>query len=258
MKTKTTARATDTPKTALHNDPKRDNFAANASKNPALHDKNTALRGEGGSENAVNNTSEQGERVVIAYFQDDAGKPDISRMRPIIRERLKALVTDSSVIKQLGIEKRDAAAPEIQVFDPTWCGTLYDAVGSIEALFAQKMYELSPETAKQIFTYSAAEKEKLAGPTTKVMNKYAAQWMIQFKDEIALAMLLFSLTAAKVMAAKMMAQAQHVPNNPQNARREPTRVVTSAPASAPQAQAVDTEVRGPEAANAEEDKERVA
>lgn len=236
MKTKTSGRtAENASKGALGL--KGDVFSTEKTgKTPTLDPKKTTFEAKNVPENAserANNETSQAGRVVIAYFEDEKGRPDLSRMRPVIKERLRAFVTDPQVIKSLGIEKNAVVPEPIQVFDPAWTGTLYDAVGFIESIFAQKFWDLSAEDAKRIFTFSTMEKEKLAAPTARVMNKYAAQWMILFKDEIALAMLLFSLTAAKMMAAKMISEMQHAPNNPAN--RKP-RVV-------PASQAQDTEVK---------------
>ena len=84
---------------------------------------------------------------------------------------------------------------------------LYDMLGSIEAAVAQRWGHISPHIAKQVFTYTPAEKEALSGPTIRVLNKYVADWMIRFQDEIALGTLLISLTIAKVNAATIMQRA---------------------------------------------------
>jgi hypothetical protein len=208
VKTKTQARRAEKPKSSGFEAPKAVVEAEKDTKTPPETAENMNLRPE--------NTPEDG-RVAISWYADQEGKPDISRMRPAMRERLKGLIADPEVVKALGVEAAPVPQAEaVKVFDPAYCSSLYGAVGFIEALFAQKFLELNPEMAKQIFTYSPAEIEKLSDPTSKVLNKYAADWMIRFKDEIALGMLFFSITAGKIMAARMLTmkptQAATAPN----------------------------------------------
>jgi hypothetical protein len=97
----------------------------------------------------------------------------------------------------------------VEVFDPAWCGSMFDVIGKIESFAAAKLYKMPPEIADTAFTYSQAEKDKLAGPTAKVINKYAPVWLELYKDEIALAGLFVMITAMKFqMATMLMAQFQ--------------------------------------------------
>jgi hypothetical protein len=115
-----------------------------------------------------------------------------------VRKVVEGMLRDRELAASFGIDK-----PLVEVFPPEWCGALYDALGSLEVALAPKLFGVAPEIAAQIFPFTPTEKEKLSGPTSKVINKYAADWMIRFKEEIALLMLLASITYAKVMAAKM-------------------------------------------------------
>jgi hypothetical protein len=136
---------------------------------------------------------------------DERGKINWDSMRASTREEtrkfVQSMITDRELATSLGIDK-----PLIEVFPAEWTGALYDSLGQIEVALTPKILGIAPEIAQGIFVYSPAEKEKLAGPTSKVINKYAADWLIRFKEEIALLMLLGSITYAKVMAAKMAQQ----------------------------------------------------
>jgi hypothetical protein len=124
-----------------------------------------------------------------------AGEIDYERMHGKTREKVKQLIG----------EKDKAETPAlVEVFDPTWTSTLYDSIGKLEAIFAGKMLHVPPDIADKCFTYTQAEKEKLAAPTARVINKYAATWMVQFKDEIALAFLLVTVTTFKFQMASML------------------------------------------------------
>jgi hypothetical protein len=63
------------------------------------------------------------------------------------------------------------------------------------------MYKIPADIAEKSFTFTETEKARLAAPTARVINKYAATWMVQFKDEIALAMLFVTMTAVKLQMA---------------------------------------------------------
>lgn len=161
----------------------------------------------------------------LSFAVDSQGNVLWDRMRGKTKEQLKDILTKPETAKALGITQ-EQASQAVEVFDPAWTGSLYDSLGKIEAMVAGGMLKLSPEVTERVFTYSTMEKEKLAGPTAKVINKYAAVWMVQFKDEIALAFLLVTMTLMKVQIAKTLAATMNV-----NQSRE----VTQAPASAPPA-----------------------
>ena len=138
-------------------------------------------------------------RVSIPLTKD--GQIEWDSMREKTRNKVKELMGDGAT--------KVTAAPTVEVFDPAWTGTLYDTIGRIEGFAAIKMYGLDPQIAGQCFSFNQEEKDKLAGPTAKVINKYAPVWLEQFKDEIALAMLFVMMTAAKFqMASMLMAQKQ--------------------------------------------------
>lgn len=214
-------------------------LASKATKNMPLTPENPPATPQNTPANSKNDVSvAPEERSGINWSVNPAtGKPDFSRMRPVIKERLKGLMSDPDTLRALGMDKAPevssgkAPAP-VQVFDPSWCGSLYSAVGFLESVFAQKFFQLDPETAKKIFTYTPEEIEKLTGPTSTVLNKYAADWMITFKDEIALGMLFFSITAGKLIAAKMLSQMQihAVPSAPAHPRPNGKEVPVAPPA----------------------------
>lgn len=144
----------------------------------------------------------------LALPIDDKGKIMWDSMRVSTKEEVRKIVEgmlrDPELAASFGINK-----PLVDVFPVEWTGALYDSLGAIEIALAPKMLGVSPEIARTVFAYSSAEKEKLAGPTSRVINKYAADWLIRFKDEIALLMLLGSITYAKIMMAKMAQEAMN-------------------------------------------------
>lgn len=130
---------------------------------------------------------------------------DWEHMRESNREQVKNVIggwlRDPKIAADFGIEK-----PLIEVFSADWCASIYDAIGAVERSFAPKLFGCSQEAANFAFTYSEQEKTVLAKPTAAVINKYAFDWMIRFKEEIQLALLIFSITGAKIALAKSMTE----------------------------------------------------
>lgn len=167
---------------------------------------------------SVTQEPEKINRISIPLTKD--GQVDWDGMRQGTREKVKALGIG-------GVPVSGSPQPSsVQVFDPSWTGSMYDIVGKIEAFATIKLYGFSPEVAERAFTYSSIEKEKLAEPTAKVINKYAPEWLEKFKDEIVLAGLFVTITAVKFQMASMlmaqqnaMAKAKHVePRNDPSAK----------------------------------------
>lgn len=144
----------------------------------------------------------------MSFPVDEDGVIQWQSMRPSTAAELKAIfkqvLEDASFTKELGL----APQPVIEIFDEGWCGTIYDALGAVESVIAQKLYGIPPEIAREVFTYSEIEKQKLAGPTVKVINKYATKydWLVRFKEEIALGMLLTAITTVKFRIAAARAE----------------------------------------------------
>lgn len=146
---------------------------------------------------------QQQKRVQIPV--DDAGRIAWANMRESTREETRKFVTqllnDRELAASLGLEK-----PAMEVFPQKWIDALYDSVGTLEVALAPRLFGVSSQVASQVFPFSQLEKDKLCQPTAAVISKYAADWMIRFKEEIALAMLLTTMTYTKIMMAKMAQQ----------------------------------------------------
>src|SRR5579863_1198565 len=146
-----------------------------------------------------NGNKKEKDRIQLSFDVNENGAPDYSSMREKTRERLRQIISDPKFAEEIGIPSPAAIHPEVQVFHPAMVGAMYDMMGAIEAAVIPMFFPKVPHViAKQVFTYTPTEKEMLNGPTTRVLNKYAAEWMIKYQDEIALAGMLVSLTVGKV------------------------------------------------------------
>jgi hypothetical protein len=145
-------------------------------------------------------------RVSINWYVTEDGKIDTSRMRESMKQRIREVLPELS--SEFGEKEQAQAAEAIEVIPEAWVSTFYDVFGSFEALVFGKLLKVDQDIASRIFSYSEAEKEKLVPPTARIINKYAPDWLLRYKDEIALGMLIVMMTSAKIAAAKMMANVQ--------------------------------------------------
>src|SRR6267142_2790077 len=154
--------------------------------------------------------SEDGlERKSFAFFVDSKNNVQWDRMREKTKEELRAFLKRPDIAKALGVE---APAEMIELMSVEWCANLYDTIGTIEAAMASKWKGVPKEIAEQAFAYSAFEKSQLGPPTARVINKYATDWKVRFKDEMALAFLLITITMAKIQLCNaLMIQQRPVP-----------------------------------------------
>lgn len=145
------------------------------------------------------------QRFQLSFDLNADGSPDLSAMRGSTKEKVQAFFSDPKMAQAFGVKAPVQA--EVQVFHPAMVAGLYSMLGSIEALAVSRMTKIPVPICKQAFTYTPQEIEALTPPTVRVLNKYAADWMIKYQDEIALVTLLSSITISKyniaVMAAKM-------------------------------------------------------
>jgi hypothetical protein len=153
---------------------------------------------------AEGNGYKPGSKLQVSLKED--GSIDWDTMRESTKEKVKQMIRSSGI-------PGNGVQAEAQMFNPQMVSGMYDMLGAIEATVAQRFGKIPPHIAKQVFTYTSAEKQSLEGPTIRVLNKYIPDWMIKYQDEIALASTLIALTTAKVNAAITLAkisQAQSV------------------------------------------------
>lgn len=141
----------------------------------------------------------------LSFPVDSDGRVQWDSMRQSTKEKVRSILQNPETARVLGIESQGSSSP-VEVFDPAWTGSIYDAIGKLESFGVQKIYGMPAHIAEKCFLYTDAEKEKLAAPTAKVINKYATVWMVKFKDEIALAFLFVTMTAVKLQMASTLMQ----------------------------------------------------
>jgi hypothetical protein len=125
----------------------------------------------------------------------------------------------------------EAEEPEFP-FSEAEASALWRALGELQAWIARRAFRLDPELAG-LLRFSDAERALLAGPTVRVLAKYAPGWLGEHKDEVGLALLVIAIEQAKISRIRMMrerkAEAPEAPPAPApEATPEPEKVQTAA------------------------------
>jgi hypothetical protein len=212
---------THTPKTAREGSKTVKSDLKNASKEPLLGDLE--------AKNASNMPSEPPrERDSLAWNVTSEGKIDFSSMREKTKAKLRDIISDPEVARAVGANAANAGLTDsahVDVFDPQWCGSIYDMISRLESWIVSSKFKLPYNLVSEALTYTPEEKALLVPPTAKVINKYAARWMVQFKDEIALIGLFSMITIGKIKALKEISQSGTVaPGKPEPLIYEPEKV----------------------------------
>lgn len=158
----------------------------------------------------ASDAASEGSRKTLAFYEDAKGNIDVDRLQDRTKAQIRRLIQDKALPAKLGIAGATPGAPAVQFISPELAGGLYDIVGSIESLLAQRFFGCSSEIASRAFTFDEAKKKALVPLTCKVANKYASEWMQQYGDEIMLAMIFVTMTTSQIMAMKSL-QAGKVP-----------------------------------------------
>lgn len=151
---------------------------------------------------AVPDDDKRKERFQLSFDLNADGLPDLSTMREGTKKKVQDFFADPRMAQAFGSRP---AGPAVEVFHPAIISGMYDILGAVEVMAFGKMLKIPEPVAKQVFTYSPAEKDALGPPTIRVLNKYVPDWMLKYQDEFALFSLLTALTISKINAARALA-----------------------------------------------------
>ena len=124
------------------------------------------------------------------------------RIRDTTKAQLRKALSDPNTGKQLGLADGSAAA-QLDMFDPSLCGVLYDSLSTALVGLARWRGGYTDEQAA-VLRFNADEKKALGEPTARVLNKYGASFG-KYQDEIALGLLLTTIITGKVTALRKAA-----------------------------------------------------
>lgn len=155
-----------------------------------------------------------GSRLSIPLHAD--GSVALDRMRGDTRERLAKILADPTTGRQLGI-----SSEAVQVLPAGLGAALVQVVADLDLLIVAKMSGAPLPLVKQVGTWTPEEKAIVAPSLETVLNKYGGRYLGKFGDELALGMLLVSITTQKVAAVRELAAEQKPRAVPVPIRSEP-------------------------------------
>jgi hypothetical protein len=171
------------------------------------------------SDRTAEKSNENG-RVTIGWNLTADGKIDFSGMRAKSKAKIRELISDPEVAREVGASAPANVPSNVNVIAPDSCKLLYVSLSKLQTMFLSRKMKVTPEFAKEYLEYSPEELDMLAVPTAKVINKRVPAWMVKFEDEIALCMMITTITASKIQLLNAAAKAHRLRVVP-NSRTQP-------------------------------------
>lgn len=141
---------------------------------------------------------------------DDNDKPDFSAMRDKTRDKLKSLIQDPGVAKELGIT-RDEAPARSNVLPPFVKTAAVRMLSQLDTLIVARVTQAPPAIVLAVAPYTPEEQAMIAEPLENVLNKYGGKLLSRWGDEVALAGLLAMITMTKIEAVRAAVAANRPP-----------------------------------------------
>ena len=126
------------------------------------------------------------------------GKVDVERLRDKSKQTLTDVLKDEQLKLALGIGEPGAPAIE---FDPKLIGAAYDWLAGLEAMLMQLWLHIPAGQAREIWTYTEADKALLVPSTQAVLAKHSPEWMARYKEEVQFIAFFGLITSTKVRAS---------------------------------------------------------
>jgi hypothetical protein len=147
-------------------------------------------------------------RVALVYYKDADGNPDFARMQERVKENFRKFYENPNNRKMIGLiteEAKPGSAPDSgQLFGQDEVTVFYDGLQFVDAIIAAKLYGVPFDMAQDAFTFTEFQRQKLSGPSLRVLNKWGPKILAQWKDEIGLGIVLFSSVAAQSRTLKKL------------------------------------------------------
>jgi hypothetical protein len=132
---------------------------------------------------------------------DDNDRPDFSAMRDKTRDKLKQLIQDPTVAKELGIAP-DASAPPVVGLPPFVTRAAVRMLSQLDTLIVARVTQAPPAIVLAVAPYTPEEEQAIAEPLENILNKYGGKLLTKWGDEIALAGMLTMITMTKIEAVR--------------------------------------------------------
>lgn len=135
---------------------------------------------------------------------DEHGSVDTQSCSQNTVTKLRAILNDQKLREQLGL----ASIPPEIVFSEEDVSMILDLMGGIEGQIFAWVGKVDPDIAIKYAIWQPNEKAVIMKPAQAVLAKNVASlaWFLRWRDEIALGLLMVTITRAKYQGAKMEMQ----------------------------------------------------
>lgn len=138
-------------------------------------------------------TPKKGQQFVTLKLDPETGRPAWESVTAETRARWREIICLPETAKALELDRvqsLDAAPPVQPAITPLAVASFYDYLSMGQAYLAGFMYKIPAEIAMQFLVYSAEEKKELEAPTQRILEKYGADFLARYADEINLGFIL--------------------------------------------------------------------
>jgi len=140
------------------------------------------------TEKVMEFSDEKPKRKIRVAIDDATGKVDIAQLQTDEIEMLREAIA-LPVIE----EKKE----EIPAFGEDEAQSILDVLQPFCVMGATKIYHCPNDIAQRAFTFTELHRRKLTPPMARVINKWAPFFLKQWKDEIGLGLIFFSVLSAQ-------------------------------------------------------------
>lgn len=133
----------------------------------------------------------------------DKSRLAVENMTDPVKDRLRAVLADPELRARLALPAdTPAAVPVVQTWDGEFTGLLWEVVGRLGVMLAAQGFT---PVESELLLFTEQEKEKLAGPTAAVLDKYLPGGLDRYGPEIVLAITVSAMLQGKVLALRRVA-----------------------------------------------------
>lgn len=132
----------------------------------------------------------------LAIPLDKDGRVLVGNMRDTSRDKLKDLLTNKVLAKELGVS--DASVAPSMALPPELMYPLISGLSILETLVVAKATGAPRDIVERLVPYTPEEAAQLAPALAAVLEKYSGTVLVKYEKEAALAALLIAFTIRKV------------------------------------------------------------
>lgn len=170
----------------------------------------------------------------LAALLTPTGALDVKRLRPDNLQRFRRAFADPDVRAAIlsdadpadlavPIGRVDATAsavaPVVEIFTPSQIKEALNVLAHVQTAVVTRVWGVPADVAERVMRFTDEEKDELAPPAARVINKHAPDWLKKYADEITLVTVLGGITLKKIGALNLAMAARSVVVTPASPSR---------------------------------------